>query len=97
MDENLTEKENGEIAETRQTAEDGSKSGMAGNGSNKAIPSLRILAAVYVLYLAYGLIRDFEQTAGSDRIWIAAAIVVFVAAGAAILIDSLKKLIRKDR
>lgn len=58
--------------------------------------TLRILVSVYVLYLAYGLIQGFGEAAGSDRIFIAAAIVIFIAAGGAILIVSAKKLIRKE-
>ena len=58
--------------------------------------TLRILVSVYVLYLAYGLIQGFGETAGNDRIFIAAAIVIFIAAGGAILIVSAKKLIRKE-
>ena len=58
--------------------------------------TLRILVSVYVLYLAYGLIQGFGETAGNDRIFIAAAIVIFIAVGGAILIVSAKKLIRKE-
>lgn len=95
MGENLTEKENGESAEEQKTVDVGDGSGNQENADNRVIPSLRILVAVYVLYLAYGLIRDFGQAAEGDRIWIAIAIVVFVAAGGAILFFSVKKLIGK--
>ena len=57
---------------------------------------MRILVAVYVLYLAYSLIQGFGETSGNDRILIGAAIVVFLAAGGAILFFSGKKLIRKE-
>lgn len=65
-------------------------------GDTRVGLSLRILVSAYVLYLAYGLIRGFGDAAGNDRIFFAIAIVVFVAAGGAILISSAKKLIRKE-
>lgn len=65
-------------------------------GDTKVGLTLRIIVAVYVLYLAYGLIRDFGKNTGNDRIFIAIAIAVFVIAGGAILILSAKKLIRKE-
>lgn len=65
-------------------------------GDTKVGLTLRALVAVYVLYLAYGLIQGYGETTGNDRIFIAVAIVVFVAAGGAILILSAKKLIRKE-
>lgn len=95
MGKNLTEKDNGEISEIQKAAEGDTETGIEENRVNRMIPSLRILVAVYVLYLAYGLIRDFGQAAEGDRIWIAIAIVVFVAAGGAILFFSVKKLIGK--
>lgn len=65
-------------------------------GDTKVGLTLRILVAVYVLYLAYGLIEGFGETAGNDRIFIGAAIGIFLVAGGAILIISAKKLIRKE-
>lgn len=65
-------------------------------GDTKVGLTLRIVVAVYVLYLAYGLIQDFGKNTGNDRIFIAIAIVIFVIAGGAILILSAKKLIRKE-
>lgn len=65
-------------------------------GDTKVGLSLRVLVSAYVLYLAYGLIRGFGDVTGNDRIFIAIAIVVFVAAGGAILILSVKKLIKKE-
>lgn len=58
--------------------------------------TLRIVVALYVLYLAYGLIQGFGETSGNDRIFIAIAIVIFIAAGGAILFFSGRKLIRKE-
>lgn len=66
------------------------------HGDTKAGLTLRILVSAYVLYLAYGLIQGFGDAVGNDRIFIAIAIVVFVAAGGTILILSAKKLIRKE-
>lgn len=66
------------------------------NSDTRVGLTLRVLVAAYVLYLAYGLIQGFGDTVGNDRIFIAIAIVVFVAAGGAILILSAKKLIRKE-
>lgn len=66
------------------------------NNDTKMGLTLRVLVSAYVLYLAYGLIRGFGDATGNDRIFIAIAIVVFVAAGGAILIFSAKKLIRKE-
>lgn len=96
MDENLIEKEQGEpsIAQQPSGGENGEKNKKYGD--TKVGLTLRILVSVYVLYLAYGLIQGFGETVGNDRIFIAAAIVVFVAAGGAILILSAKKLIRKE-
>lgn len=65
-------------------------------GDTKVGLTLRILVAVYVLYLAYGLIQGFGETSGNDRIFIAIAIAIFVVAGGAILILSGRKLIRKE-
>lgn len=65
-------------------------------GDTKVGLTLRILVAVYVLYLAYGLIQNFGENTGNDRIFIAIAIGVFLIAGGAILIISAKKLIRKE-
>lgn len=85
MDENLTDKENGNTGSSHKKS-----------GDTRVGLTLRILVSAYVLYLAYGLIRGFGEAAGNDRIFIAVAIVVFVAAGGAILIFSAKKLIRKE-
>ena len=65
-------------------------------GDTKVGLTLRILVAAYVLYLAYDLIRGFGETAENNRIFIAAAIVLFLIGGGAILILSAKKLIRKE-
>ncbi|MBD5491470.1 MAG: hypothetical protein HDR16_04965 [Lachnospiraceae bacterium] len=58
--------------------------------------TLRIVVALYVLYLAYGLIQGYGETSGNDRIFIAIAIIIFIAAGGAILFFSGRKLIRKE-
>lgn len=42
--------------------------------------TFRVVAAVYILYLAYGLIKDFEQVPAGQRIFIGVTIVVFIAA-----------------
>lgn len=65
-------------------------------GDTKLGLTLRILVAVYVLYLAYGLIQGFGETSGNDRIFIAIAIVFFLISGGAILILSARKLIKKE-
>ena len=41
-------------------------------GDTKVGLTLRIVVALYVLYLAYDLIRGFGETAAGDRIFIAA-------------------------
>lgn len=66
------------------------------NSDTKIGLTLRVLVALYVLYLAYGLIQGFGETSGNDRIFIAIAIIVFIAAGGVILFFSVKKLIRKE-
>lgn len=66
------------------------------NNDTKVGLTLRIVVAAYVLYLAYGLIEGFGDTSGNDKIFIGAAIVVFLVAGGAIFIISAKKLIRKE-
>lgn len=65
-------------------------------GDTKVGLTLRIVVAAYVLYLAYDLIRDFGKSTGNDQVFIAIAIGVFLIAGGAILILSVKKLIRKE-
>ncbi len=65
-------------------------------GDTKVGLTLRIIVAAYVLYLAYSLIQNFGKNTGNDRIFIAIAIGVFLIAGGAILILSVKKLIRKE-
>ena len=95
MGENVTEKEKGEPSETERNVSGGG-SGTGKSGDTKIGLTLRILVSAYVLYLAYGLIQGFGEATGNDRIFIAIAIVVFVAAGGAILILSAKKLIRKE-
>lgn len=82
----------------------GAREREADNGSNQNKGSqdtklgltLRILVAAYVLYLAYGLVGGFGETSGTERILIGAAILIFVAAGGAIMFFSAKKLIRKE-
>ncbi len=65
-------------------------------GDTRVGLTLRVLVAAYVLYLAYGLIRGFGETAGNERIFIAIAIGVFLIGGGAILVLSVRKLIRKE-
>ena len=91
LGENLAEKELPDV----QKAVDGEK-GNRNSRDTKVGLTLRVLVSAYVLYLAYGLIQGFGETTGNDRIFIAIAIVVFVAAGGAILIISAKKLIKKE-
>lgn len=74
----------------------GDKDNNKRNGDTKVGLTLRIVVAVYVLYLAYGLIQGLGATSGNDRILIAIAIIVFIAAGGAILFISGRKLIRKE-
>ncbi|MDE5938525.1 MAG: hypothetical protein K2H37_05550 [Lachnospiraceae bacterium] len=93
MGENLAEKEPSGVQEA-SGGED--RNVNKKNGDTKVGLTLRILVAAYVLYLAFGLIQGFGETTGNDRIFIAIAIVVFVAAGGAILILSAKKLIKKE-
>lgn len=93
MSENLTEKEPSDVQEA---AGGGDENRNRKSGDTKVGLSLRILVSAYVLYLAYSLIRGFGDATGNDRIFIAIAIVVFVAAGGTILILSAKKLIRKE-
>ncbi len=66
------------------------------NNDTKVGLTLRIVVAVYVLYLAYDLIQGFGETSGNERIGIAIAIIIFLAGGGAILLFSVKKLIRKE-
>ena len=66
------------------------------SGDTQVGLTLRVVVALYVLYLAYGLIQGFGETSGNDRILIAIAIVIFIAAGGAILFFSGRKLIRKE-
>lgn len=61
---------------------------------NKVTLLLRVLVSVYVLYLAYGLIKDYA--AASNQMLSLAAIIVFIAGGGLILVTSAYKLITKD-
>lgn len=96
MDENITEKESAEPSDVQQVSDGEGGKGIKKSGDTKIGLTLRILVSAYVLYLAYGLIEGFGETAGNDRIFIAIAIIVFIVAGGAILILSAKKLIRKE-
>ena len=96
MDENITEKESAEPSDVQQVSDGEGGKGNKKSGDTKIGLTLRILVSAYVLYLAYGLIEGFGETAGNDRIFIAIAIIVFIVAGGAILILSAKKLIRKE-
>ncbi len=96
MDENITEKESAEPSDVQQVSDGEGGKGNKKSGDAKIGLTLRILVSAYVLYLAYGLIEGFGETAGNDRIFIAIAIIVFIVAGGAILILSAKKLIRKE-
>lgn len=93
MSGNLTEKEPSDVQEA---VSGGDENRSRKSGDTKVGLSLRILVSAYVLYLAYGLIQGYGDAAGNDRIFIAIAIIVFVASGGAILILSVKKLIRKE-
>ena len=66
------------------------------SGDTQVGLTLRVVVALYVLYLAFGLIQGFGETSGNDRILIAIAIIIFIVAGGAILFFSGKKLIRKE-
>lgn len=96
MGDQITEKENGETADVQNTSGAEAEKKDQKYRDTKIGLTLRILVSVYVLYLAGGLIQGFGKTAGTERIFIAAAIVIFLAAGGAILILSAKKLIRKE-
>lgn len=61
---------------------------------HKVTLSLRVLVSVYILYLAYGLIKDYG-TATNQMVSLA-AIIVFIAGGGLILVTSGYKLITKD-
>lgn len=93
LSENLTEKE---PSDTQKVSDGEGENGNKKNGDTKVGLTLRVLVSAYVLYLAFGLIQGFGETTGNDRIFIAIAIVVFAAAGGAILILSAKKLIKKE-
>lgn len=82
----------------RKETDDGSDNNIQKkrNGDTKLSLTLRMVVAAYVLYLAYGLIRDFGKNVGNDRFFIGAAIIFFVVAGGALLILSARKLIRKE-
>lgn len=66
------------------------------SGDTRVGLTLRVVVALYVLYLAYGLIQGFGEASGNDRIFIAIAIIIFIAGGGAILFFSGRKLIRKE-
>jgi hypothetical protein len=64
------------------------------NKVNKVTLLLRVLVSVYVLYLAYGLIKDYG-TAENPTLSLV-AIVIFVIGGGLILISSGYKLAKGD-
>lgn len=41
-------------------------------------PILRVVASVYILYLAFNMIRDFAQVPQNQRVFIGISIVVFI-------------------
>lgn len=61
---------------------------------NKVTLLLRALVSVYVLYLAYGLIKDYGTA--TNQMLSLAAIAIFVVGGGLILAHSAYKLITKD-
>lgn len=96
LGDHITEKENGEPSDVQNTSAGEAEKKDQQYRDTKIGLTLRILVSAYVLYLAYGLIQNFGETAGNDRIFIAAAIVIFLVAGGAIMVLSAKKLIRKE-
>lgn len=64
------------------------------NKVNKVTLLLRALVSAYILYLAYGLIKDYETA--SNQTLALVAIIVFVAGGGLIFAISAYKLIKKD-
>lgn len=64
------------------------------NRPTKIALLLRSLVAVYVLYVAFGLVKDYGTS--ENRMLSMIAIVVFVAGGGLILISSLRRLATGD-
>lgn len=92
----MTETESEALTDTEITADGEDESKNKKYRDTKVGLSLRMLAAAYILYLAYGLIQGFGENVGNDRIFMAIAIVVFLAAGGGILVWSAKKLIKRE-
>ncbi|WP_312641620.1 hypothetical protein [Hydrogenoanaerobacterium sp.] len=53
-------------------------------------PTFRVIAALYILYLAFGLIKDFGQVPSNQRVFIGITIVVFIAAPIWFLISAFR-------
>lgn len=64
------------------------------NKVNKVTLLLRALVSAYILYLAYGLIKEYETA--SNQTLALVAIIVFVVGGGLIFAISAYKLIKKD-
>lgn len=61
---------------------------------SKVTLSIRALVAVYLLYLAYELIRDYDTS--QNQMVITIGIVVFIVCGAIILVSSVRRLVKGD-
>lgn len=57
---------------------------------------IRILVAGYVVYLAYELVPSVQAATGNEKIWMILATAVLALAGLAIVIFSVKGLIRRE-
>lgn len=86
--ETLEETENVEVREEKK-----SRSNMT---STRTGLTLRTIIGAAILYYAYSIARDIEQTAEDSRTMLYVFIVVFGIAGIWIIFDSVKRLIKKE-
>lgn len=58
----------------------------------KAMLNVRILAGVYLLFLVYQMYQGLDTTVGSEKTFMIAAVVVFLAAGILLIVFSARAL-----
>lgn len=97
-----TETEVIEQQEPVELTESAKESSEKGNKTRKGLTStqggltLRTVIGAFLLYYAYTIIRDISLTAEGSRAMLYVFAIVFGVAGIWVIIDSLKRLIKKE-
>lgn len=96
MEENKeNEKELQELPQEEEKPEEGGKS-YKGMTSTKNGLTIRALIGAFILYYAYSIASDITSTPADQRMPLYVFIVIFVIAGVWIVVDSVKRLIKKE-